>query len=195
MNNNPDMASADDDLRLIWFPVRIGEETMESKDFSVETRGALYTLALHYFYHGGLYHGGMKAGPYHHDLPPDERMVQKIARVPPRKWPAVRTELMTIFTSDWRHPRWDRILDEQRVKPAKKRKASEAGVEARRRYAAPAVVVSPQERRAASASASAPPYYDPEPSYPEQSEQSYPEPSYADSPASEDQSESAGDWL
>jgi uncharacterized protein YdaU (DUF1376 family) len=192
MNNNPDMASADDDLRLIWFPVRIGDETMESKDFSLETRGALYTLALHYFYHGGLYHGGMKAGRYHHDLPPDERLVQKIARVPPRKWPAVSAELKTIFTPDWRHPRWDRILDEQRAKLAKKRKASEAGVEARRRHATP---VSLQERRAASASASAAAYYEPEPSY--EPEPPYePEPSYADSPPSEGQSdEGVGDWL
>ena len=79
-----------------WFPMHIGEEVMEVKDLSIETRGALYSLALDYFYKGGL--------------PNNDRMVQKIAGVPARKWRTVYRELQTIFTPGWRHPRWDRIL-------------------------------------------------------------------------------------
>ena len=123
-----------------WFQVDIGDEVMDSKDLSIETCGALYRLSLDYFYKGGL--------------PPDDRMVQKIARVPPRQWSAVHAELKTIFGPDWRHPRWDRILADMNSRRRQQRAASKAGAQARRRGAP--VVVNLNERRAAVAA----PHYD-----------------------------------
>jgi uncharacterized protein YdaU (DUF1376 family) len=106
-----------------WFPCYIMEEAMETKLLSIETRGALYSLSLHYFHKGGL--------------PNDERMVQRIADVPSRKWHAVRNELLqgALFTRDWRHPRWDKIIADMNTKRNQRRQASAAGVEARRRSA------------------------------------------------------------
>jgi uncharacterized protein YdaU (DUF1376 family) len=135
MSNTP-FNQADDLPPPNWFEVDIGDEVMESKDLSLETCGALYRLSLDYFYKGGL--------------PTDDRLVQKIAGVPARKWMAVRRELMTIFGPDWRHHRWDRIITSSNDRRRKQRQASKLGVEARRRPGV-APVVNLNERRAAQA--------------------------------------------
>jgi uncharacterized protein YdaU (DUF1376 family) len=96
----------------------IGDEVMDTKGLSIETRGALYSLSLHYFHKGGL--------------PKNDRMVQRIADVPTRKWHAVEIELKTIFTPDWRHPRWDRILGEMASRRRQAREAGRASGAARR---------------------------------------------------------------
>ena len=66
--NTTNHSSPDDAPPPRWFPMYIGDEVMDTKGLSIETRGALYSLSLHYFHKGGL--------------PTDDRMVQKIADVP-----------------------------------------------------------------------------------------------------------------
>ena len=91
---------------------------MEINLLSLEARGALYGLQIHYLYHGGL--------------PTDERKLQVIAKVPPRKWPKIRDELREIFTHDWRHHRWDVALANVKDRRTKARAAGLASAEARR---------------------------------------------------------------
>lgn len=116
--NTTNHSSPDDAPPPRWFPMYIGDEVMDTKGLSIETRGALYSLSLHYFHKGGL--------------PTDDRMVQKIADVPTRKWRAVESELKTIFTPDWRHPRWDRILADMGTRQRQRREAGRASAAARR---------------------------------------------------------------
>lgn len=93
------------------------------KFLSLEARGALYNIMLHYFQAGGL--------------PDDDRKVQKIADAPSRKWATILDELKGrdgLFTNEWRHPRWDKVLEGTKDKRQARRKAGIASGAARRAH-------------------------------------------------------------
>ena len=76
--------------------IQPAEEAMDIELMSLEARGAMYGLMLHYLHRGGL--------------PDDEKKIMMIAKVPSRKWLKIRNELLGVFTPDWRNHRWDQAV-------------------------------------------------------------------------------------
>jgi uncharacterized protein YdaU (DUF1376 family) len=93
---------------LYWFKTYHAEEIASTLLLSLKARGAYFGLMLHYFREGSL--------------PKNDHQLRKIAGAEAREWKTIHEELKAIFTSDWRHERWDgQIKAEEKTRQQRSR--------------------------------------------------------------------------
>lgn len=106
-----------------WMPLYVSDYLGDTAHLSTLEHGAYLLLMMHYWNHG--------------ELPQCDRRLARITRLREEDWHEVKETLAEFFEDGWRHGRIEAELEKTEDLLEKRRAASAAGVEARRRKAAP----------------------------------------------------------
>lgn len=99
--------------RRPWMAFYVADYLADTLHLSAAQHGAYLLLISHYWIHGSL--------------PPDEAMLQRIARLTPEEWTSCRDTLASFFKEGWRHSRVEREMADAQEKYEKRANAGRCG--------------------------------------------------------------------